>query len=251
MAKFIEVQIQGTDEFYNLLNAIVLTGKRSAKDQAKTHFKGVVRNMLALTFPMGSREGASLKLNSKGQHTGSIDFTGGKKAGEIAIKNDLNKAFMTPQQAKALKKPLTNFAEYKNESPQTTLTWYLSVRNKRKRISRSLNRAVTGANKSFVFQQLKKRQGYVAAGWIKAASQFGIALPSWISSQSFARSTCKIDDAPNFFYITAICGTNHPNANVLQSRAAIAMNMQANNMKRILTAALKDAQKKKGVFTNG
>jgi hypothetical protein len=254
---FIEVQTKGPADFYKFLDMIYASGKRSMKEQAFTHFKGVVRNMQALTYPMGGKEAgsASIKRNDKGESTGTVDFAGGKKAGQIAIAAGVNNAFRTPTEAKqvfsgeALRRYFSNLASYKDESPEQAFAWYLSIRDKRMRV-RKIKRPVTAANKAYVYKQLLKRQGYVCAGWNAAAQRFGLSTPKWISEWSTSRGNCNVKDGGDFYYITARCSTQHPNAKLLQTRADVAMQMQRNNMKRILTDLLKkQAKKPKGFIS--
>jgi hypothetical protein len=251
----IEVQTKGADDFYTYLQAIYQTGKRTMREQVQTHFRGVVRNMMALTYPMGSSEGASLKLNSKGQHTGAIDYAAGREAGRRAIASDLRRAFLTPHQAsmiykdsKRLKEYRENFKNYANESGAAALAWYLSMRNKRKRVRRSVLRPVTPANWQYVFREVQKRQGFVPAGWKEACSRLGVPLAAWISRMP-AKGNCSIQEAADFYYLEARNSTQHPDAAALQKRAAIAMTMQRNNMKRLMLDFLKKTNKNKGFLT--
>jgi hypothetical protein len=250
----IEVQTKGADDFYTYLQAIYETGNRTMREQVKTHFRGVVRNMLALTYPMGGKGGASLKLNSKGEHTGSVDFAAGKEAGRRAMASDLKNAFLTPQQAQAtynkedLKRYYENYKHYRGESPAAALAWYLSVRTKKKRVRRAIRRPVTSANWKYVFKELEKRQGFVPAGWKEACDKLGVPMAAWVSRMS-AKGSCSIQDGAEIYYIEARNSTQHPNASDLQARAAIAMTMQRNNMKRLLINFLKKTNKTKGFLT--
>lgn len=251
----IEVQTKGADDFFTYLQAIYQTGNRTMREQVQTHFKGVVRNMLAMTFPMGSREGASLKLNSKGQHTGAVDFAAGQEAGRRAIVSDLRNAFLTPKQAEEHYKDKPGIAEYRrnfknyaNESGAAALAWYLRIRNKRKRVKRRILRPITAANWQYVYREVQKRQGFVPAGWKEACSRLGVPLAAWISRMP-AKGNCSIQEAADFYYLEARNSTQHPDAGLLQQRAAIAMTMQRNNMKRILLDLMKKTHKKKGFLT--
>ena len=255
MAKFIETNIQGLETFSDYLNAIYLTGKRSMKEQAFTHFKGVVRNMYAITFPMGGKKrSGSFKFNQDGERTGSVDFPGGKKAGQIVIGRDVNNAFMTPKEAKLvlsgerLGAYYRTLEQYRNESPEATFAWYLQTRNKYKH-PKPGRRPVKAMNKMFVYRQLIERQGFVASGWNKAAAYFGISVPSWIAKYSTSNGSLTVQDQGNVYKLQAICSTQHPNAAELQAGADVAMNMQKQNMKRILLNLLKKQNKRRGLIT--
>lgn len=253
----IEVQIRGIDDFYAYLQSIYLTGKRTMREQAKTHFRGVVRNMLALTYPMGGggKGDASLKLNSKGQHTGAVDFAAGREAGRRAMASDLKNAFMTPAQAKQtyenkedLQRYYDNYKHFRNESPAASLAWYLSVRTKKKRVRRKIQRPISARNWQYVFKELQKRQGFVPAGWKEACEKLGVPMAAWISRMP-AKGSCSIQEAPDFYYLEAHNSTQHPDASTLQKRADIAMTIQRNNMKAILLDLLKKTNKTKGFLT--
>jgi len=255
MAKFISTNIQGLETFSDYLNAIYLTGKRSMKEQSFTHFGGVVRNMYAITFPMGGKNrSGSFKFNKNGERTGSVDFAGGKKAGQIVIARDVNNAFMTPKEAVVLlsgermRAYQEVFKKYRSESPEAALAWYLESRNKFKH-PKPGRRPVTSRNKAFVYKKLVERQGTVAAGWNKAGAYFGITVPSWISKWGSANSSLTVQESENTYKFIAVCSTSHPNAAELQADADKAMNMQKGNMKRILLNLLKQ-QNKRGGFVS-
>jgi len=255
MPKFINTNIQGLETFADYLNAIYLTGKRSMKEQAFTHFKGVVRNVYAITFPMGGKKkSGAFKFNKDGERTGAVDFPGGKKAGQVVIARDVNNAFMTPKEAQAalsgdrLAYFYTVFGKYKNESPEATLAYYLQRQNKHKH-PKPGRRPVKAGNKMFVYRELVKRQGFVASGWNKAATYFGISIPSWISKWGTSNGSLSVQDQQNTYRLQAVCSTQHPNATEIQEGVDIAMNMQKQNMKRILLDLFKKQNKRRGLIT--
>jgi hypothetical protein len=125
----ITVDVTGTDRFYRNLQTVISQSKQDAMDVAHTHFKGVVRNALSITPPLGGFN-PSLSVNKKGEKTGAIAWKKGLDAGRAKINSDLGKAFLeTPGK----------------RSAEDLLAWYLSVRTKSKGISRNFKKPATPA----------------------------------------------------------------------------------------------------------
>ena len=247
----IEVQTKGSDEFYKNLQMLMASSKREAMAVAHTHFKGVVRNFLAITPPNGGTS-PSLKFNAKGEHTGSVNYDAGLRAGRAAMKSDIKKAFAQIEDA-----PLQSSKRWKdsvtqqmlNETPIQTLTWYLKMRNKRKRIARAIKRPASKKNVDFVLESLYRRQGTLLAGWTNAAKFFGIPMASWVRRWGPARSIFQVEAAQDFYYLFAQNVTSFDDQQRIEKLAPIAMNMQANNMKRILKRYIEEEARRRGFVT--
>jgi hypothetical protein len=247
----IEVQVQGDARFYENLQMMMASSKRTAMEVAHTHFKGVVRNFLSITPPCGGR-GPTLKFNAKGEHSGAVDYDAGLKAGRAAMRSDIKKAFWQMEDGKVetqtrWKASVTQ--QMLNETPIQTLTWYLKMRNKRKRIPRKIGRPASKKNVDFVLETLYRRQGTMLAGWTNAAKFYGIPMASWVRRWGPQRSRFQVEAGKDLYYIFAENQTSFDDAPRIKSMAGIAMNMQANNMKRVLDRYIKDEAKRRGFIT--
>jgi len=223
-----EVEFIGVDKFYRALESMVATGKRSAEEVIYENFKGVIRNLLAITPPMGGKT-PDFKLNAKGQKTGGINFAAGKRRGQDAIEVDIQKAFRRAQK--------TTSSSFGSE--QEALSWYLGARNYRKRIKGKPKRAAQLKQINFVRKSILARQGSVAAGWSKAAAYFGITLPKWVERHGMARSRLIVERSEFGYYLTAINMTTHHQSNQIERIGQIAMNIQTENMMRQIESYIK------------
>lgn len=245
------VESHGSEQFYESLKGLIATARRSSMQVAHTHFKGVVRNFLAITPPCGGSR-PSLKLNAKGEFTGRVDFDAGEKAGRTAMKSDIKKAFLQvdgPIKEKSKRWDDSVTQQMLNESPIQTLTWYLKMRNKRKRIARAIKRPARKSNVDFVLESLYKRQGTMLAGWTNAAKFFQSPLPSWVRRWGPARSRFQVEAAQDYYYLFAENITSFDDSDRIGKMADIAMNMQNNNMKRILKNYIESEAKRRGFIT--
>jgi len=247
----VDIQTKGSDEFYSNLQLLIASSKRQAMAVANTHFKGVVRNYLAVTPPLGGKN-PSFQVDKDGDKTGRVDFDAGLIAGRNAIKSDIKKAFwqmgvdeMTPQ--KRFKDSVT--LSMLNEPATDTLMWYLKMRNKRKRISRAIKRPASKANVDFVIATLYQRQGTLLAGWINAARFFGLSMPSWVRRWGAQRSVFQVETGSDFYYLFAKNTTSFDDADRVARMGEIAMNIQSNNMARILKRYIEDEAKRRGFVT--
>jgi len=235
-----EVEVIGGDGFYRSLDMMVTTSKRTAIEVINENFKGTIRNLLAISPPMGgAANSASFKFNAKGQKTGAVDFAAGLAKGRTCILADIKKAFhqvaATDHRA---------FAD-KDEA----LSWYLKARNSRKRIPGRPQRAATNKEVDFVLREIQKRQGSFPAGWSKAATYFGISLPKWISRWGGVRSRMDVEVSQWGYYLTATNSTSHREGVKIQSIADAAIGMQANNMARQIEHYAKEKAKSAGFIT--
>jgi hypothetical protein len=231
----LEVDVIGDSKFYRALDMMVATSKRTAIEVINENFRGVIRNLLALSPPMGGKQ-ADFKLNAKGKKTGGVDFAAGKERGKVAILADLNKAFKTVGKK--------NLLAFSNE--QEALDWYLGARNSRKRIKGNPKRAASARQINFVRKNILDRQGSFAAGWSKAANYFGISLPKWISRWGPAHSKLNVETSQWGYYLTAINITSHREADVIERITARAIQIQTDNMSRQIQGYAKEQAKKVG-----
>lgn len=239
------IEIFGTEQFYSRLNIVIGQSKREAALVIDTQFGAVIRNLLSVTPPMGG-SGPSLKVyqsgKKMGQKTGAVDFGRGKKAGERTIGRDVSVAFK-PLTKEDLRKPWGRAR--RDESGEETLAWYLSARNKRKRV-RAIYRPTSLKNIMFVKKYLLSRQGSLAAGWSKAANYFGITLPAWISRWGSARSKLTVQLSENGYNIEARNSTSAAEVKKIVERTKIALSMQSQNMQRMIDDAIKKSAQGKG-----
>jgi hypothetical protein len=231
----LEVEVIGSDKFYRALEMMAATSKRTAIEVINENFRGVIRNLLALSPPMGGKQG-DFKLNAKGKKTGGVDFAKGKEKGKNAILADLSKAFQ-----KVGKKNLLAFS-----TEQEALSWYLGARNSRKRIKGAPKRPASTQQINFVRKNILDRQGSFAAGWSKAANYFGISLPNWISRWGGARSRMVVELSEWGYYLTAINITSHREADKIERITARAIEIQTGNMRRQIEAYAEQQAKKVG-----
>lgn len=246
-----DMSARGEKAFYDNLEKVIATSKKGMWAVVHTHFKGVVRNFLSITPPMGGTN-PSLKFNAKGEHTGAVDYAAGREAGRKTIMADIKKAFwqMEPENA-VQQRRWKDSATHKmlSEDPLLTLRWYLSVRNDRKRIRGAPRRPATKAQVDFVLKYLLTRQGSVVAGWKNVARFFNLPVPKWDNKYDASRSRFKVEAGEEHYYIYAGNTTGHKEANKLNRMADIAMNMQTNNMQRILKAFVETEAKRRGFVT--
>jgi len=231
----LEVEMIGSDKFYRALEMMAATSKRTAIEVINENFRGVIRNLLALSPPMGGKQG-DFKFNAKGKKTGGVDFAKGKEKGKNAILADLSKAFQ-----KVGKKNLLAFS-----TEQEALSWYLGARNSRKRIKGAPKRPASTQQINFLRKNILDRQGSFAAGWSKAANYFGISLPKWISKWGAAHSKLNVEVSEWGYYLTAINVTSHREADVIERITARAIEIQTGNMRRQIEAYAEQQAKKVG-----
>jgi hypothetical protein len=230
-----EVEVIGSDKFYRALEMMATTSKRTAIEVINENFRGVIRNLLALSPPMGGKQGG-FKFDAKGKKTGSVNFAGGKEKGKNAILADLSKAFQ-----KVGKKNLLAFS-----TEQEALTWYLGARDSRKRIKGAPKHPASTQQINFVRKSVLDRQGSFAAGWSKAANYFGISLPKWISKWGPAHSKLNVELSEWGYYLTAINVTSHREADVIERITARAIEIQTGNMRRQIEFYAQQQAKKVG-----
>lgn len=194
-------------------------------------FKGVVRNMYAVTPPMDE----AVKYPKPGQRSRGIviDFGKGRKAGKINILADLKNAF------KQTKKGSDDASGY--------LSFYLRVRDKRKRMKAQFHRRVTKNVFDYVKNNLLERQGWTPSGWGAAAARFGLRPPQWIARHTGLKGSISMTEDLDYIEFEAINPTNHPASKYSEARLKASIFRQSEAMQRWLKwKAEKDLQKKLG-----
>jgi hypothetical protein len=247
----VEVQAHDFGKFYSNLNLMIEGSKRGMKKVVKTQFKGVVRNMLSVTPPNGGTS-PSLQRNDDGEKTGRVDFDSGLKAGRAAMLKDIKNAFwqMDPKSPIMQKRWESDVTlRMLNEPKEETLKWYLSVRNKRKRVNSPIRRPASVNNVSYVLEYLHSRQGTTLAGWLNVARHFSLSLPRWVSRWGGSKSNFKVQDGDDVYYIYAENVATSRQFDHLSRLAEISMNMQANNMQRTIDDLVKKEARNLGFLT--
>ena len=194
-------------------------------------FKGVVRNMYAVTPPMDE----AVKYPKPGQRSRGIvvDFAKGKRAGKINILADLKNAM------KVTRKGSDDASGY--------LSFYLKMRNARKRMKATLHRKVTNRVFQFIKEKIFARQGWTPSGWGAAAARFGLRPPQWIARHTGLKGSITIFENEDYMEFEAINPTNHKASKESEMRLKASIFRQAEAMERWMKwKAERDLRKKLG-----
>ena len=216
--------------FNAALERAISRSRKEASVVADTAFKGVVKGILGVTPPLS----ADYKQSSTGSPT-MPDFKRGMERAEKAIQKDMAKAFnVVADDDSRLKK-----------DTRGNLQWYLSVRNKRKRITSKYHVPITQKAGLAIQKEIKRRVGWTLAGWVALANEYGIRTPGWISGKPSSRGTCKTIKQPDFYGFDAVNKTDHEDSNQIESKINFALQMQVGKMERSMKnradAALREA----------
>lgn len=210
---------QAERRFQRIFSQQMSLTRKDARKQFKTEARGVMRFVFAVTPPMGGKQ-ASISYGKNIR----VDFSGGKKAGQINIKADIKRAFVV-----ARKHRYGRFSD--------ALSYYLDRRNNRKRVKGKFQAQTSRAIILEVQKAILARQGWVPSGWNLAASALGFKPPGWISRWATALSqkfTAIWESDTPFF--EAINGTNHRDSDSVNRRIAIAVHKQSDVMLRRIKA---------------
>lgn len=207
--------------FQKAFDSILATSRKSAKELWTQQVSGIVRNLFAVTPPMGGKN-ASVKLPAPGKKTRGIviNFGEGKARGQSTERVDIANAF---QRA--------------NKSNSQALNQYLALRTKLKRIRRGVPKILATASEiAAVRKNIESRQGATASGWNAAVRKLSVSgIPKWITRHSNVPSKCSVqENQDSSFYFEAVNGTSHIDSSRIERRIAIAINMQANSIERWL-----------------
>jgi hypothetical protein len=218
-------------EFTNVIANFIAAQRKDKKTLVVEQFKGVVRNMYAVTPPMDE----AVKYPKPGQRSRGIvvNFGKGKKAGQINILKDLSNAF------KQTKKGSDDASGY--------LKFYLKMRNSRKRMRPMLHRLVKKSVVDYVKNNLFARQGWTPSGWGAAAARFGLRPPQWISRHTGLKGSISMVEEADFMYFEALNPTRHRASKDSEDRLKASIFRQVEAMERWLKwKSEKDLQKKLG-----
>jgi hypothetical protein len=159
----------------------------------------------------------------------NVSFPKLKKIGQNAIAADLSRVFATRRDD--LQDPLSKQSKKKNSHLPIMRAVHKQARQKNGRVSKNAKPTLLVTAK-LLREYTKKRQehvGYLSAGWVAAAKQFGTNVPDWIarhsaSSSVIFRSSKTVGD----FYFEATNGVKFAgNVWSLQKYIAKAMSVQA------------------------
>ena len=201
---------------------------KSAKETITREFKGAMRYVFGVTPPMGGRR-ASIKVNSEGKMTGTVDFKKGKLQGEKAITKDISRAFFPIPDSQRKFQGKTKL----DVSFEYLLKWYKSQRGKNKRVIGKPKRLAWASQVEKVKAAILKEQGITAAGWVAGAKRFGTTVQSWITKQESLNSgSVTIQDAAGKFGIYVENPTKHPDSRDIQQNLGYAFTQQANAIAR-------------------
>lgn len=212
--------LNAEQRFNSAFNALLAQSKKSTDELWEQQIAGIGRNLLAITPPLGGKN-PSVKLPAPGKKSRGIviNFAEGKAKGKSTIESDIQKAF-----------------ERVEESEGNVLNQYLARRQKNKRFNKKGEKIkATLAERNEVRRNLLARQGTTESGWKATISRLKITAPKWITEHSKVPSKVSVNDGKSGAYsFEAINGTNHTDSGKIQSRIAIAINMQANSIERWL-----------------
>jgi hypothetical protein len=212
--------LNAEQRFNSAFNALLAQSKKSTDELWTQQVSGIVRNLFAVTPPMGGKD-ASVKMPAPGKKARGIviNFGEGKARGKSTIESDIAFAFRKSK-----------------KSDENALNQYLARRTKQKRFRRFGEKInATAQDVAAVKKNILARQGTTASGWNSAVSKLGISVPKWISGHSKVPSKFSINNSRTGFYdFEAVNGTNHTDSARIERRIAIAINMQANSIERWL-----------------
>jgi hypothetical protein len=204
--------------FYAALERAISKSKKTSREVALQSFKGVVRNLFRITPPMKVEWDTNTNTPA---NDGA--FKAGQDAGRKAIDNDLKKAFTVVSQVQKGKKNAVD--------PRANLAWYLSIRNKRRRVGRKYGVPIDQSDFNSIQKAVYGLQGWTAAGWMHAASRLGISVPKWIGGKS-GKGKMQFDERPTSWGFVAVNGTNHSDSQNIQRQVNTALEMQRRKMER-------------------
>jgi hypothetical protein len=87
------------------------------------------------------------------------------------------------------------------------------------------------------------------SGWVNVARFFSLPLPAWVKRWGARNSKFEVQAGTNIYYIFAENITSNTEKDKIQRMADVAMNMQANNMTRILEDYIKKEAARRGFVT--
>lgn len=213
-----------TDRFQSAFDKLLAGSKKSADEMWMQQVRGIVKNLFAVTPPMGGLK-ASIDmppLGEKGRGRGVvIKFKEGKDKGKSTQESDIARAFQKDK-----------------KSDEDFLNLYLSRRTKLKRYRRFGQKInATARDIQIVKKNLEARQGTTASGWLAAVQKLSVSgIPKWITRHAGkVPSKCHVETIRDgYAFFEATNGTNHTESAKIERRIAIAINLQAKSIERWL-----------------
>jgi hypothetical protein len=206
--------------FQNAFNELLKQSKKSTQELWEQQLGGIVKNLFAVTPPMGG-EKASIKYPPPGKRKRGvvINFKQGKNNGKSGQESDIARAF------KKAKK-----------SDENVLSQYLARRTKLKRFRKFGEKInATPADIAMVRKNLEERQGITASGWMSAVEKLSVSgIPKWITRHAGKiPSKCIVSTVRDgYTFFEATNGTNHYESGKIERRIAVAINNQAKVIER-------------------
>lgn len=210
------------EAFDQAFHRLLVNSKMSTDELWQQQVRGIVRNLFAVTPPMGGRH-ASIKYPAPGEKSRGvvIKFGEGKNKGVVSQASDIEYAF---QKSKT--------------SDANVLNQYLARRTKKKRFRRFGEKIkATSGDIQIVKKNLESRQGITASGWNAAVSKLGIAgIPKWITRHGGkVPSKISINETKDGVYnFEAINSTTHVASRRIERRITWAINAQVESIERWL-----------------
>lgn len=225
----ITISVKDTADAFNAeLRKQILTAKRTSREVVMTQFKGVMKRVFQFTPPMAS--GAS--------------FIEGRRAGQRTIAKDVAKLFkvipssrryflLTERGRKALMDIYGPNAtpEKLNASLSAFLVLHKQSQGQNKRVAGRPQIPAFATTVKAVYKELLKRQGWVASGWMKGATEAGVKPPAWVSEKNGTGTLDKVSTAEELSF-KVINETKHEDYNKIQNNINYAIIGQTNAMKR-------------------
>jgi hypothetical protein len=148
-----------TDKFQQAFAKFQAASKRSIAANLKQQAKLLVVDIAKRTPPGGFGETKWSRM-----------------AGEIAVKRDIAKIMRSSRSPKARTDPRRIHGEYRRSRGRVNTSLRKGGRDERFRVD--------AATLKIYIDQVKRRVGYMAAGWAQAARFLGASLPAWITRHS-------------------------------------------------------------------
>jgi hypothetical protein len=196
--------------------------KKSRRELTEQAARGFVKEVVTFSPPGG----------------GGRKGTAAKKAGELAITNDLARVMIA---ARAAKNVILQDPRAIHDRLRDLRTGRINPRNLKKPYP-----VDAGALRS-LRNELLTRVGKLAAGWNAGAEKLGVKLPAWVTRHGPRRGTVGITASFRLFRITVTNAVKYVvNVADYDRRIQSAVTIQASKMRRQAEFLLKRALKRAG-----
>lgn len=217
----------------------VLAPARSGFEVEIREFQATVRRFSLLTGRTQQqilRTSAKMVLSNPRQGSGLLQITppgsqgvtglAAKRQGERAIDRDLAAIFVpVPYKGLGPRPP----------APGPIQRRHLATKRPGKKIRRDRPQPYFVDEREFraLAQELKRRVGFLASGWVASARALGAAVPAWIARHGTSRGTIRMQFRAPRYGIEMICfaPANSP-WQELERRLPYALSYATNNLKR-------------------